>query len=181
MKTEIRFAGLGGQGLVSASILMAEGCGVVGDYQVVQTQFYGVSITGGASCGDVVVSDVPIALPWVLNPDLMVVMAQEAVKAHAALMNPGTTVLADDLYVTDTGPFAEGVKVLRLPLTRTADEVGLRKCANMVALGATARMTGLLGLEDLLQAVAARAPGKPEINAQAVKAGYNLPDDQALS
>lgn len=153
---------------------MAEGFGVVRDYHTVQTQFYGVSITGGASCGDVVVSDEEIALPWVLEPDLMVVMAQEAVAAHAKLMRPGATVLADDLYVTDLSPFADGVNVHHLPLTRTADEVGLRKCANMVAIGATAKATGLLSLDELLAAVAARAPGKPEINQKAVRAGYDL-------
>jgi len=60
------------------------------------------------------------------------------------------------------------------PLTRTADEVGSRRCANIVALGALSQLTGLLDLAQVSKAVASRAPGKPETNRRAVEAGYAL-------
>ncbi|MDP6689409.1 MAG: 2-oxoacid:acceptor oxidoreductase family protein [Alphaproteobacteria bacterium] len=174
MKSEIRIAGIGGQGLVSASVILAEALGVVRDFEVVQTQFYASNITGGASSGDVIVSDQKNLFPWVLAPDLLVAMAQDAVDAHAEKMAPGTQVIADDIMVTDISPFGGGVKVHWAPLTRTADEVGLRKCANIVALGALSRLTGLLDLEQISEAVSARAPGKPEVNRNAVTAGYAM-------
>ena len=174
MKTEIRFAGVGGQGLVSASVILAEALGVVRDFEVVQTQFYASNITGGASSGDVIVGDEKIVFPWVLEPDVLVAMAQDAVDAHAAKMRPGTKVIADDIMVTDIAPFGERVAVHWAPLTRTADEVGFRKCANIVALGALSRLTGLLDLDQISQAIAACAPGKAETNRKAVKAGYAL-------
>jgi hypothetical protein len=70
------------------------------------------------------------------------------------------------------------VAVYWAPLTRTADEVGFRKCANIVALGALSRLTGLLDLAQISQAVSARAPGKPDINAKALEAGYALEKDR---
>ncbi len=174
MKNEIRFAGVGGQGLVSASIILAEGLGVVRGFEVIQTQFYASSISGGASAGDVVASDEKIVFPWVLEPDVMVAMAQDAINGHAAAMKPGSSIIVDDIYVTDVSPLDKEVSVYWAPLTRLADEVGFRKCANIVALGAISRLTGLLDLDQIGQAVAARAPGNAEVNQKALRSGYDL-------
>lgn len=174
MKKEIRIAGVGGQGLVSASVILAEALGVVRGLEVVQTQFYASNITGGASSGDVVVSDEKIIFPWVLEPDLLIALAQDAVNAHAAKMRPGTRVIVDDIMATDIAPFGKDVEVYWAPLTATADKVGFRKCANIVALGALSRLSGLLELEQIAQAVRSRAPGKPDTNRKAVEAGYAL-------
>ena len=171
MRQEIRFAGTGGQGLVSASIVLAEALGVVKDYHVVQTQFYDGHITGGKSSGDVVFGDEKIGFPWVRQPDLLMVMAQDAVR-YAPLMRPGTKVVADDIMVTDISGFPAGVSIYWAPLTKLADEVGFRKSANIVALGVLSRLTGLLSLEEISTAVASQAPGKPELNRRAVAAGF---------
>jgi 2-oxoglutarate ferredoxin oxidoreductase subunit gamma len=179
MKTEIRIAGVGGQGLVSASVVLAEALGVVCDYDVVQTQFYASNITGGASSGDVIVDDQPIDFPWILEPDVLVALAQDAVNNHAAKMRPGTKAIVDDLLVTDVGAFPDGVEIYWAPFTSTADAVGVRKCANIVALGVVARLTGLLELEQMTQAVSNRAPGKFDINRKAVEAGYALDLERA--
>ena len=91
-----------------------------------------------------------------------------------AQMRPttGPTALVDDMLVTDVSLFGPEVRVVRAPLMKLADSLGVRKCTNIVALGALAQLTGLLTLEQMTQAVLARAPGKPEINRQAVKLGY---------
>lgn len=174
MRTEIRFAGVGGQGLVSASIILAEALGVVRGYEVIQTQFYASSISGGASAGDVVASDSKIIFPWVLEPDVMVAMAQDAVNAHADAMKPGSKIIVDDIFVTDVTLIPKEVEIFWAPLTQLADEAGFRKCANIVALGAFAGQTGLLDLDQIGQAVAARAPGKAEVNQKALRSGYGL-------
>lgn len=172
MRTEIRFAGVGSQGLVSASVVLAEALGIVRDFEVVQTQFYAASIQGGASCGDVVFDREKIVFPWVLKPDVLVALAQDAVRAHAAAMRPGARVLVDDLMVTDLSSFGPGVAIHRAPLMSLADSLGVRKCMNIVALGAFAQLTGLLTLEQITRAVVARAPGRAEVNRQAVELGY---------
>jgi 2-oxoglutarate ferredoxin oxidoreductase subunit gamma len=155
--------------------VLAEALGIVRDFEVVQTQFYAASIQGGASCGDVIFGRDKIIFPWVLNPDVLVVLAQDAVGAHAASMKPGSRVLCDDQTVTDTGLFGEGVMVYKAPLMALADGLGVRKCMNIVALGAFASLTGFLTLEEMAQAVLARVPGKPEINRRAVALGYEAP------
>ncbi|MCL4746571.1 MAG: 2-oxoacid:acceptor oxidoreductase family protein [Burkholderiaceae bacterium] len=173
MRTEIRFAGVGSQGMVSSSIVLAEALGIVKHYQVVQTQEYSASISGGSALGDVAFSDQKIIVPWVLRPDILVAMAQDAVKQHAAAMRPGTRVIVDDMMVTDVSPFGKGVSIHWAPMTRLADEVGFRKCANIVSLGVLARLTGLLTLDEMTRAVLARAPGRAEVNLKALRLGYD--------
>jgi 2-oxoglutarate ferredoxin oxidoreductase subunit gamma len=156
MNTQIRFAGVGSQGLVSASVVLAEGLGIVRDYEVVQTQFYAASIQGGASCGDVIFGRDKIVFPWVLAPDVLVALAQDAVKAHAAAMRPGSQVLCDERTVNDLTPFGPEVVVWRAPLMALAD-----------------------GLGEMSAAVLARAPGRPDVNRQAVRLGYDAPITRA--
>ena len=172
MSTEVRFAGVGSQGLVSASVVLAEALGIVQDYEVVQTQFYAASIQGGASCGDVVFGREKIVFPWVLHPDVLVALAQDAVRAHAPAMKQGSRVLVDDTLVTDLAPFGAGVAIYRAPLMALADTLGVRKCMNIVALGAFARLTGFASLDQMTRAVHARAPGRADVNRQAVRLGY---------
>ena len=100
--TQIRFAGVGSQGLVSASVVLAQALGIVRDYEVVQTQFYAASIQGGASCGDVIFGREKIVFPWVLNPDVLVVLSQDAVKPHAPSMRTGSRVLCDSQRTVDS-------------------------------------------------------------------------------
>jgi 2-oxoglutarate ferredoxin oxidoreductase subunit gamma len=173
VSTEIRIAGVGSQGLVTASIILAEALGIIRDFEVIQTQFYASNIQGGSSCGDVIFGREKIVFPWVLKPDYLVALAQDGIRTHGAAMRPGSIVLADELMVSDVSKLAPGVTIYRAPLTELADSLGVRKCTNIVALGALARLTGLLSLEQIAQAVQARAPGKPDINKQAVRLGYN--------
>lgn len=174
MRREIRFAGIGSQGTVSCSIVLAEALGIVKDYEVVQTQEYAASISGGSAQGDVAFGDEKIVVPWVLHPDVLVALAQDAVVRHAAAMRPGTSVIVDDIMVRDTAAFGPGVAVHWAPMTRLADEAGLRKATNIVALGVFCRFTGWLTLDEITRAVIARAPGKRELNLKALRAGFEV-------
>ena len=61
MVTEIRIASTGGQGVILASIVLAEAAGVYEGRRVVQTQSYGPEARGGASRADVIIADEPTA------------------------------------------------------------------------------------------------------------------------
>jgi len=172
MRTEVRFAGVGGQGLVKAAVLLAEAAGIHAGLEVVQTQFYGFETEGGPSCGDVAISDAPIGFPWVDHPDVLVVLAQSALFEHAPFLRPGARVLADDIHVTDVSAVPEGVDLFWVPLVRSADEAGFRKSANMAALGAYAHLTGVVTYEQMEAAVLEKAPGNPKVNRKALQLGY---------
>ncbi len=77
------------------------------------------------------------------------------------------------MMVIDTSVFRPGVHVYRAPLMTATDQLGVRKCMNIVALGALARLPGFLTVEQLSKAAQLRAPGRAEINRKAVQLGYD--------
>lgn len=179
MRTEVRFAGIGGQGSVLASTILAEAAGVYGGLEAVQTQFYEAAIRGGAAAGDVVIGDTPITFPWVLSPDYLIAQHQGAIRAHLSTLAPGGIVIADTVYVSDV-PDIDG-SVYLLPLTEMADEIGLRRVANIIALAALAKISGLVKVEHLEEAVLARSPfGSGPLNQRALHRGFEVKLEQFL-
>jgi 2-oxoglutarate ferredoxin oxidoreductase subunit gamma len=181
MRTEVRFAGIGGQGSVLASTILAEAAGVYSGLEAVQTQFYEAAIRGGAAAGDVVLGDSPITFPWVLNPDYLVAQHQGAIRAHLSSVRPGGTVIADTVYVSEIPPV--DANVYHVPLTDLADGLGLRRVANIVAIAFLAKISGLMSIEALEAAVAARSPmGSGELNIKALHQGYAIdPHDHLIA
>ena len=95
MRLELRLAGEGGQGLITAGIILAEACAEYTDLNAVQTQSYGPESRGGASRADVIISSDEIDYPEVKTPDVLVVMAQEAADKYASKVKPGGKIIVD--------------------------------------------------------------------------------------
>jgi 2-oxoglutarate ferredoxin oxidoreductase subunit gamma len=165
---EIRLAGSGGQGLILAGIILAEAAGVYDGKFVCQTQSYGPEARGGASKAEVVISDAAIDYPKAIHPDVLLALNQKSLEAFSADLKPGGLLLVDADLVKE----APAGRVLALPFTRIARELGRAMAANIVALGALAQLTGAVSLESLEAAVLARVPkGTEDLNRRALAAG----------
>jgi len=165
---EIRLAGSGGQGLILAGIILAEAAGVYDGKFVCQTQSYGPEARGGASKAEVVISDAAIDYPKAISPDVLLAMNQKSLEAFSSDLKPGGLLLVDADLVKE----APASRVLALPFTRIARELGRAMAANIVALGALAQLTGAVSLRSLEAAVLARVPkGTEDLNRRALAAG----------
>ena len=165
---EIRLAGSGGQGLILAGIILAEAAGVYDGKFVCQTQSYGPEARGGASKAEVVISDAEIDYPKAIQPDVLLALNQKSLEAFSSDLKPGGLLLVDADLVKE----APASRVLALPFTRIARELGRAMAANIVALGALAQLTGAVSLESLTAAVLARVPkGTEDLNRRALAAG----------
>lgn len=173
MRTEIRLAGNGGQGLILAGIVLAEAAGLYDGMQVVQSQVYGPESRGGASRADVIVADTEIDYPKAIAPDVLLVMSQEAYAKFGKNVRAGGLVLYD-VDLVDVGQST--ARAIGLPFTRTArDQIGKVITATMVGLGAVAELSGIVTREALETAAAARAPGgTAQLNLTAIRRGYAL-------
>ena len=78
MRTEIRIAGFGGQGILMCGIVIAKAASLFDHIYAVQTQSYGPEARGGASRTEVVISDDEIDYPKVESPEIFVVMSHES-------------------------------------------------------------------------------------------------------
>lgn len=169
-RTEVRLAGEGGQGMILAGIILAEAATIYGGKNAVQSQSYGPEARGGASKSEVVISSGEIDHPEVLQPDIVVVLSQEAYKKFASTVSPSGLLIVDaDKVDSSSTPAA-----IRLPITKMAFETtGRVITANTVALGVLVGLTGVVTRQALEKAVLARAPrGTEAMNHKALEAGF---------
>lgn len=169
---QVRFSGSGGQGLITAGIILAEAAMLEGQ-NVVQTQTYGPEARLGSSKAEVIISRGQIAYPEVTQPDVLLCLSQEAARKYASKVTPETLVILDSSSIPADIP--AGGKVVRLPITETAATVGHKVVANSVALGVFNALAKVVSREALSKAVAARVPAKfADLNQKALEAGEAL-------
>ncbi len=148
MKQELRLSGTGGQGLILAGIILAEAALLDGKLAI-QSQSYGPEARGGSSKSEFIISDNAIHFTKVTEPDLLLAMSQEAANKYSGDLKPDSILVTDSLFVRELPPTHTG-KVYELPITHSAKEVlGKSLFANIIALGALVKITGIVSTESL--------------------------------
>jgi len=172
VKTEIRLAGTGGQGVILASVILAEAAGVHEGMNVVQTQSYGPEARGGASRADVIISDEAILYPKSRQLDVLVCLSQPAADKYFDALKVRGIAIIDGFYVREC-PREGSVCLAMAETSRT--QLGRELFTNILMLGALARITGVVKLESLEKSVANRVPVKAlELNKKALAMGWEL-------
>src|SRR5512143_397584 len=151
--TEIRVAGFGGQGVILAAMVIGKAYSVFEGGFATLTQSFGPESRGGACSAQVILSDTPVLYPYVTQPDILVVMSQEAYgKFVPELKDGGILIVEQDLVrVTD---IPRQTRVYSVPATRLAEELGKRMVLNVVMVGFFAAVTRLLDPSAVRKAVA---------------------------
>lgn len=170
MMKQLRFSGSGGQGVITAAIIFAEAAVIEGKYAV-QSQSYGPEARGGASKAEVIISDEPVWHPHVEVPDVVLAMTQKAADKYYKDINPDGVLVLDEQLVPEPPDFSN---VIRIPITKYAiEKLGKPLFANIIALGALVKVTGLVDIDDVKTCVSRRVPPHTvEKNMQALDIGY---------
>jgi 2-oxoglutarate ferredoxin oxidoreductase subunit gamma len=138
----------------------------------VQTQSYGPESRGGACKSDVVISEEEIDFPKVIEPDVLVLMSQQAYNDYAEGVKAGGTVILDPDMIPRERDL-KNVRVYRVPATRIAEELGRRIVANIVMIGAFVAITMLLDEKAAKESVKGNVPrGTEELNLAAFEKGF---------
>lgn len=169
---QVRLSGFGGQGIILAGIILGEAISLYEDRFAIQTQSYGPEARGGASRAEVVISDEEIDLLEVTAPHLLLALSQQAYTKYVGDVREDGVIIIDEEHVRP-GPSEK--RITGLPISRIArEQAGNPIVTNMVALGAVAAITGIVGQDTLRKAVQARAPqGTEELNLRAVDLGFD--------
>ncbi len=171
MRTEFRLSGSGGQGLLLAGIVLAEGA-ILDGKNAVQTQSYGPEARGGSSKAEVVVSEDDIDYPKATDPDFLLALTTDAYKAYGTLMGKGL-IIVDSSVCLDPAIAARTVAVPILDTAATT--IGKKVVANIVALGVLGGVSGVVRQATLEKAVLNRVPkGTEDLNLKALRAGFEL-------
>jgi 2-oxoglutarate ferredoxin oxidoreductase subunit gamma len=177
---EMRFTGSGGQGVILASVIMAEAAVLSGEHTI-QSQAYGPEARGGTSKAETIISRGEIWFSKVVSPDFLLALTQGSLDKYAPELAPGAVVMADDtlkspkaLTKTASSPS---------PSCSTAREkVGREMTANIVAVGAINAALNLFSDEVIREAVRRHIPrGTEELNNKALAEGGLLVADMDVS
>ncbi|MBZ5581982.1 MAG: 2-oxoacid:acceptor oxidoreductase family protein [Acidobacteriia bacterium] len=169
--TEIRIAGFGGQGVILAAAVIGKAAAIFQGGYATMTQSFGPEARGGSSSAQVILSTEPILYPYVTQPDILVVMSQEAYTRFAPQLKPGgVLIMEQDLVRVDKIP--NGVRAFGVPATRLAEQLGRKVVLNIVMTGFFTAVTNLLDADAVRQAVDDSVPpAMKKLNLQAFDKG----------
>ena len=169
--TEIRVAGFGGQGVILSAMVIGKAASIYENGYATLTQNFGPEARGSACSAQVILSDQPILYPYVVRPDILIVMSQEAYTRFTLELKEGGLLLVEQDLVR-ISDLPAGIRAYSVPATRLAEELGKRMVLNIVMVGCFAGVTGLLDPEALRRAVADSVPpGSQELNLRAFEKG----------
>lgn len=169
---QVRFSGSGGQGMITAGVILAEAAMLDG-LRVVQTQTYGPEARLGSSRAEVIISHSSIAYPEVTIPDVLVCLSAEAARKYCKLTRPETIVIFDSTHIGED--VVGAAQIFRLPITASAVAAGSKVVANTVALCAMNTIAKVVSPDALARAIAARVPARfRDLNERAGRAGVEM-------
>jgi 2-oxoglutarate ferredoxin oxidoreductase subunit gamma len=173
------FSGSGGQGVITAAVIIAEAAVLHENLIATQTQAYGPEARGGATRSDVIISDTEIRYPKVIQPNVLVCLTQQAYNKFHQIIRPGGLLLTDPKYVKNEGKI--DARQIQLPMYQAVMErIGKPIVFNICMLGAVLGITNVVQPEAVMKVLETRIPkGFLNINRQALDLGLSLAREKA--
>ena len=168
------FSGSGGQGVITAAIILAEAAVLYDDLVAVQTQAYGAAARGGATRTDIIISQEEINFPKVIQPNVLVCLTQEAYGNYATIIRPGGLLLTDERFVKTARKV--DARQVELPMySQVMETIGKPIVFNICMLGAVMALTELVQPESIMKVLEQRIPsGFVDMNRKALELGMEL-------
>ena len=168
-------SGFGGQGVILAGKTLARS-GMEKGLEVTWLPSYGAEMRGGTANCTVILSSDLISSPIVDNPDTLIAFNEPSLDKFGPKVQEEGQIIFNSSLVESPAK-RNGIDTLGIGLNEIASELGNKKVINMVALGAWARTTGKLSLEELREGMTltlekADKAEFVEVNKEALESGY---------
>jgi 2-oxoglutarate ferredoxin oxidoreductase subunit gamma len=149
--SEIICAGFGGQGVLTAGLILAK-TGMNNDRNVSWIPSYGSEMRGGTANCNVKIAESKISSPFVKKVDILVAMNTPSVDKFMPMMNEGGLLVVNSSIVKGV-EFRDDIEVVQVPATEIAESEGNLRGANIVMLGALAKSDRLFGQAVMAEGV----------------------------
>ncbi|MCF7791141.1 MAG: 2-oxoacid:acceptor oxidoreductase family protein [Victivallales bacterium] len=170
----IIFSGSGGQGVITAAIVMAEAAALHNNLYAIQTQSYGPEARGSATRSDVIISSSEIYYPKVINPHILVCLTQEAYTKFSDTIIAGGLIIYDPYFVKPALS-SDAVQQPYPMYDSIVSELNAPITLNICMLGAFTERTKIISEDSMLKVIEKRMPPKfIELNKSAFKIGVKL-------
>jgi 2-oxoglutarate ferredoxin oxidoreductase subunit gamma len=171
----VRLSGIGGQGVVLASIILGRAASVYDNLYAVQTQTYGSDMRGGDVCTEIIVSEKEIIYPIVNKPDILIAIAQKAFDQHIDDLKEGG-ILITDKDLVKAGNLTKNITHYSEEFNKRAiEDFNEKRVSNMIMLGFVVGRTKLITYKALEKAITdLLSPRILDMNKKAIDFGIEL-------
>ena len=145
MLKKIICSGVGGQGVLTLGMLLAEAAAAQGKF-VTWVPEYGSEMRGGSACCKVKIGDEAIISPFMEEMDILVALHQKSLDQYARMVEEGGTILVESVLVEQI-PEITVRKVVKVPATDIAGQLNNPKGMSVAMAGAIVASTKLFPLE----------------------------------
>jgi len=180
-RVRLVLSGSGGQGVITAAIILAEAAVVHEKRNATQSQSYGAAARGGATRSDVIISDEEINFPVVNQPNMLVCLTQDAYNSFGPEIRPAGTLLSDSRFVQTTRKV--DARQIELPMYDTVmKEIGKPIVFNICVLGTLIGLEDIVRPESIMETIKERVPKDFVVmNSDALQIGFELAKPYRLS
>jgi 2-oxoisovalerate ferredoxin oxidoreductase beta subunit len=147
----VKIAGFGGQGVLMLGEVLAE-AGLEAGYEVSWLPSYGPEMRSGTSNCHVRLGHKPVDSPMVNTPNVLLAMNEPSLRKFLPTVEEGGIVFYNGSEIPP-GCTRPDVRIITIPVTEVADELGASKVANIVMLGALLEATGILEQDRVVAAL----------------------------
>ncbi|MDD5454887.1 MAG: 2-oxoacid:acceptor oxidoreductase family protein [Candidatus Ratteibacteria bacterium] len=156
MKEQIICAGAGGQGIVTMGKILAWAA-LKDEKFVTFIPSYGAEMRGGTANCSVIISEGEIASPSIETPSSLIIMNNASLnKFESRLAKNGLLIVNSSLL--ERKITRKDIRIIQIPATEIAEELGQIKMANMVALGAYIGKSKIIPLKKLEESLISAFP-----------------------
>jgi len=175
MEREVVLTGIGGQGVQLGAQILAR-AGTLENRHVLYLGTYSGTMRGGNTDSTVIVADEPIAAPPIVPRTWSAVaMHHEFWEPLRQKLRPRAVVVVNS-SLFESAVNRDDVRLFEVPATQIATDLGNALAAAMVLIGAYASLTGLVGIESLVEAMRQSVPPyrrqHVDANERALRAGF---------
>ena len=173
-RSRLVFSGSGGQGVITAAIILAKAAVLFEGKNAIQSQSYGAAARGGATRSDVLISDFEIHFPKVIQPNILVSLTQESYNTFSPILRPGGLLLVDSKFVNTEKKV--DAKHVALPMYETVmDKIGKPLVFNICVLGTLIGISRVVAPESILKVLETTIPRDfMEMNKKALDLGIQM-------
>lgn len=177
-RSEIIFGGFGGQGIITAGYITGKASSVFDNKDSTLNRVYGPEARGSACRSSVVIDEEKVHYPYVQEPEIMIIMSQDAYEKYLSQLKEGGTLIIDSSLVK-LDEKAENFKIYEVPATEMAEEMGVRIIANVIMLGFLSKVWDAVSVKAMKNAVRETVPKKyVDLNLKAFQSGVELAKKQ---
>ncbi len=161
MNHQIVISGVGGQGVLFITGLLATACMDRGTH-VLTSETHGMAQRGGTVISHLKIGEFASPLIRPGNADLLVVLKSENLIQHQGFLKPDGMAIVNSKLDSPSAAESPASKVIAMDADRLAENADNPGSVNLYMLGAALALMDVCHLDDVKQQIKIRLKGKPE-------------------